>query len=109
MGRRGLVGAFVLALLLGFPPHAEGATIVQGWAWQLQRKGAPSLGSVSGIPPGGFAVAFLGQPDKLSYLGLGGAGSRSLAGATLELAMDTDAPNIEPAAAQMRACLIVLE
>jgi hypothetical protein len=84
------------------------AAIAAGWAWQAQRNAAPSLGPASGIPAGDVAVAWFGQPDKVAYIGIGGAGSRSLRGATLELTVDTGAPNFGVEGAQIRACVIVL-
>lgn len=65
-----------------------------GWAWQAQHSGTPGLGSASGIPAGDLAVAWLGQPDKLTYLGVGGPGVGPLTGATLELVVDPAAPNL---------------
>lgn len=97
--------SWVVVLLSAPLGHAD---VRAGWAWQAQRNTAPPLGPVSGVPSGDLAVAWLGQPDKLTYLGIGGAGSRSLAGATLELAVDQDAPNLGAETAQMRACVIVL-
>jgi hypothetical protein len=109
-----VLGSGARADALGLPSRAwqtasASPAVAHGWAWQVQRKGAPALGAVSGIPSGDLAVAWLGQPDKMSYLGIGGAGSASLTGATLELPVDPDAPNLQAEGAQIRACLIVLE
>lgn len=108
--RRRFAAAAVLSWIVVLASASAGhAEIRTGWAWQAQRNAAPSLGPVSGIPPGDLAVAWLGQPDKLAYLGIGGLGSGSFAGSTLELAVDSDATNLDVEGAQLRACLIVLE
>lgn len=77
----------------------------QAWAWQAQRGGLPDVGEASGVPKNDLAVAFLGQRDKLTYLGVHG---RSLRGANLVLEVDAEASsNLNMEEAELQACVIV--
>ncbi|MGH8973887.1 MAG: hypothetical protein ACRD0C_11875 [Acidimicrobiia bacterium] len=102
------LGAWVLVAGATTFPAADpaGASPAQGWAWEVQRGRTPNLGIAGGIPPGDLPVAWLGQPDKLAYLGLG-VGAGSLTHATLELTVDQAAPNLRVETAELRACVIV--
>ena len=103
----GLAASMTAAVVLGATGPA-GATLAQGWAWQEQRTATPGLGTASGIPAGDLAVAWFGQPDKLTYLAAElQTDAGSLAGAVLELTIDPSAPNLRADAAQLRACAVV--
>lgn len=104
--RRVAASVVLFSIIVLLSPARAHAEVRAGWAWQAQRGAAPSLGPASGVPSGDLAVAWFGQPDKLTYVGIGGAGSRSLRGATLELSVDPDASNLDAAGAQIRACVI---
>ena len=112
--RRSFTGAVAVTLVLvanvlSSLSQVARAEVLSAWAWQAQRKAAPSLAAVSGIPSGDLAVAWIGQPDKITYLGIKTAQPDTLKGASVQLEVDTAAPNIDVEGAQIRACLVVLE
>lgn len=104
----GLVAALEAAP--GFAREDAVTAIQQGWAWRLQDGQAPSLSPVSGIREGQLPVAWSGEPDKLTYLGIAprepDAPTR-LAGLTLEI--DRDAHNVNLAEARLIACSVTTE
>jgi hypothetical protein len=107
--RRITVCAVLAGVLLFSLAPVVRAEVLSAWAWQAQRKAAPSLLALSGIPAGDLAVAWVGQPDKITYLGIKTAQANTLRDASLQLDVDTAAPNIDVEGAQLRACLVVLE
>lgn len=106
VGTAGRADAFLpeWAWYISTPPSPR-----QGWAWQVQRSQFPSLGALSGVPSGEFAVAWFAQPDKIAYLGIGGPAYDSHRATALEVAVDPEAPNLGVETAAIRLCLILSE
>lgn len=102
------VCALLAGILLSSTPVAR-ADVPAAWAWQAQRRAAPSLAAASGVPSGDLAVAWLGQPDKITYLGIKASEPNTLTGASLQLEVDEAAPNVDIEGAQVHACLVLLE